>query len=218
MFQAANLVDRLATHGQIPVSAAGVLADSLFIFDSSSAVDIYAQAEQILTGSADQQADGASPDITQNRSQSLSQNLSAGFRVAKQIFGENKTREYPQTIRYVMSLIKLEKQFSKNNAIQTKVRNGLISIADKKSTLSEKELAAELSKLYVETLANMPFRIQVLGKMQYLQNIDNEQQVRLLLLAGIRATMLWRQLGGRPWHFIFYKRHIANTLQQASAS
>ena len=71
-----------------------------------------------------------------------------------------------------------------------------------------------ISQLYLETLATLPFRIQVLGKMQHLKNPKNEYQIRTLLFSGLRAAMLWQQMGGRRWHFIFKKKAIIASLEQ----
>ena len=205
IFQAANLVDRIATQGQIPSTAYEVLLDSLFSFDAESVTAIYTPGLAALS------LNESSPEKI------IQQSLSVGLRVAKQIFKENATPEYPQTIRYAMSLIKLQKQFARNTAMLTQVHDGLEKIArqykQENNPLTQEQVAEEISKLYLDTLATLPFRIQVMGKMQYLQNTENEHRIRVLLFAGIRATMLWTQLGGRSWHFIFYKRKIAEALE-----
>ena len=208
IFQAANLVDRLATQGQIPSTAYEVLVDSLFSFDAESVTEIYTPKLSALS-------------LNQSAPEKITlQSLSPGLRVAKQIFKENATLEYRQTIRYAMSLIKLQKQFARNTAMLTQVHEGLEKIArqytQEDNPLTQEQVAEEISKLYLDTLAKLPFRIQVLGKMQHLQNTENEYRIRVLLFSGIRAAMLWTQLGGRTWHFIFYKRKIAQALDEFS--
>ncbi len=206
IFQAANLVDRLATHGLIPSTSYEILAESLFRFDAESVADIYASRVSNTT---------VSETLDEKN---LQKSLSIGIRVAKQVFTENASQEYPHTIRYVMSLIKLTKQFSRNTNMQLQMHDRLeeISLARKQENnhLTEQQIAEKISKLYLDTVATLPFRIQVLGKMQHLQNSENEQRIRVLLLAGIRASLLWKQLGGRAWHFIFHKGKIAQALEQ----
>lgn len=192
LIQSANLVDRLASHGQIPMTSYELMRSSLFKFDASHIENIY----QIEEANADYHLP-------------LSQNLSAGIRVCQQIFIEGASQEYAHTIRYVMSLIQLEKHFRQSPKMQAQVRTRLMTLSEH---LKESNIDQLISDLYLETLAKLPFRIQVLGKMQHLQNNENEHRVRVLLFAGIRAAMLWQQNGGRRWHFLLGKKSITRGL------
>src|SRR5690606_3504051 len=185
LVQSANLVDRLASHGQVPDSSLKIMRDSLFRFDIKNVEDIY----------------------TNERDTDIRQNLHTGIRVSRKIFLDNANLEYGQTIRYVLALIQLEKHFRHSNELTNKVRTRLESITDQTNDES-------ISQLYLETLATLPFRIQVLGKMQHLKNPKNEYQIRTLLFSGLRAAMLWQQMGGRRWHFIFKKKAIIASLEQ----
>lgn len=185
LVQSANLVDRLASHGQVPDSSLKIMRDSLFRFDIENVEDIYSN----------------------ERDTDIKQNLHTGIRVSRKIFLENANLEYGQTIRYVLALIQLEKHFRHSNELMNKVRTRLESITDQTNDES-------ISELYLETLATLPFRIQVLGKMQHLKNPKNEYQIRTLLFSGLRAAILWHQMGGRRWHFIFKKKAIITSLEQ----
>jgi high frequency lysogenization protein len=48
----------------------------------------------------------------------------------------------------------------------------------------------------------------VRGDPLHLQNPDNQNRVRALLLAGIRAAMLWRQVGGTRWQILLKNKQI----------
>jgi high frequency lysogenization protein len=41
------------------------------------------------------------------------------------------------------------------------------------------------------------------GDQNYLANPENASKIRALLLAGVRAALLWRQAGGNRWKLIF---------------
>ena len=69
----------------------------------------------------------------------------------------------------------------------------------------------QLGKLYQDTISKLPYRIQVQGKIELLRNDQIAMRIRALLLAGIRAAVLWHQLGGRRWHLIFYRKRIHET-------
>jgi high frequency lysogenization protein len=48
----------------------------------------------------------------------------------------------------------------------------------------------------------------VSGENSYLESPDMANKVRALLLAGIRAAVLWRQCGGSRWQLLFKRRAI----------
>jgi high frequency lysogenization protein len=54
----------------------------------------------------------------------------------------------------------------------------------------------------------------VQGEPTYLADKARANQIRALLLAGIRAAVLWRQLGGRRWQLFISRRKILETAQQ----
>ncbi|MEY4642371.1 MAG: high frequency lysogenization protein, partial [Pseudomonadota bacterium] len=76
--------------------------------------------------------------------------------------------------------------------------------------LAEKpEAIRELSRLYQGTLSTLPFRIQVRGDMNHLKNEHTACRIRALLFAGVRAAVLWRQVGGKRWHLLLQRKRIA---------
>ena len=48
--------------------------------------------------------------------------------------------------------------------------------------------------------------------MRHLQQPNNAAKIRALLLTGIRAARLWRQLGGHRWQLLFSRRKLLNQL------
>ena len=78
-------------------------------------------------------------------------------------------------------------------------------------------VVANLADIYTSTLSTLRFRIHVTGEYQYLQQPRLAAQVRVLLFAGVRAAMLWRQLGGSRLHFILHRQNLidwAETLRR----
>ena len=58
----------------------------------------------------------------------------------------------------------------------------------------------------------------VKGEPPHLQNPDNINKIRALLLAGIRSAMLWRQVGGLRRHIIFNRRKLLTITHRLLAS
>ena len=67
--------------------------------------------------------------------------------------------------------------------------------------------------LYQDTLSTFSQRIQVQGDMRHLQQPSNAAKIRALLLTGIRAARLWRQLGGHRWQLVFSRGKLLNELR-----
>jgi high frequency lysogenization protein len=69
-------------------------------------------------------------------------------------------------------------------------------------------LLAHLADIYSRTLSQLQPRIMVRGESNYLQNPDNQNRIRSLLLAGVRAAWLWRQVGGNRWKILFGRHKL----------
>jgi high frequency lysogenization protein len=48
----------------------------------------------------------------------------------------------------------------------------------------------------------------VSGEPLHLDNKDNQARIRAALLGGVRAAMLWRQVGGRRWQILLGQRRL----------
>ena len=79
---------------------------------------------------------------------------------------------------------------------------------------THENILAALGELYQATISTLRPRIMVQGEPTYLADKARANQIRALLLAGIRAAVLWRQLGGRRWQLFISRRKILETAQQ----
>ncbi|MEZ5435868.1 MAG: DUF489 family protein [Pseudomonadales bacterium] len=69
---------------------------------------------------------------------------------------------------------------------------------------------SSIASIYSDTLSTFPFRVQVNGRPELLQQQNIADQIRTALLGGVRAAILWRQLGGSRLDFIFRRKAIYN--------
>jgi high frequency lysogenization protein len=65
------------------------------------------------------------------------------------------------------------------------------------------QIASSIAAIYQDTISHMKYRIQITGSLQQLQNTNNADRIRALLLAAIRSAWLWRRVGGSRWQFLF---------------
>ena len=151
-------------------------------------------------------------------------------------------REYGEPIKYVLGMTVLQQQLMKVPAMQALIRRRLpllpVRYVTAHDTVSEEtgEVLADavnqpfagsfaarptsqfdlsgLATLYQDTISKLTFRIHVKGNIEFLKDPRVADSIRALLLAGIRSSLLWHQLGGRRWHLIIYKKRIRDCVSQ----
>ncbi len=107
-----------------------------------------------------------------------------------QLGGTNQKRDI-ESLRYAMGIIDLQRRFMRDKKLPHQLHDGLQHIEIKQENI-EKQTIFEIAELYTSTLSTLPFRIQVFGNPQYLQ--EEEKAAR------IRAC-------GR-WHLLFNRTKI----------
>jgi len=65
-------------------------------------------------------------------------------------------------------------------------------------------------------MSTLPYRIKVTGSAQHLNNPQVADVVRTLLLCGVRAAFLWRQLGGSRLNLMISRGMIRETAARLS--
>jgi len=184
--QACLLVQQLATTGTADNAAIKTCINSILKIDSTGVVDIYGELSDLK------------PGLKQLEQQLLSKSIAD-----------------PEQARYAASLVFLEKQLSNRPEMLTKISTG-ISIAQAQSEnfgeLHENVLA-NLGDLYHSTISTLQPRIMVNGEQEYLSQPNVVNKIRALLLAGIRATLLWRQCGGARWKFLFFRKKLQDEIE-----
>ena len=122
-------------------------------------------------------------------------------------------------VRYVLSLMQLERALAKHSDMPTRISRGITRAATQMKFFEEKDNTAnesihprwveKLAELYTQTISTLTPRIMVNGEHGHLTHPAIAAGVRAALLAGIRSAVLWRQLGGRRWQLLFMRRGIA---------
>ena len=117
------------------------------------------------------------------------------------------------TLRYTMAIIQLERRFAGSEDLQSVVHSRLRHTAYKAENFSSdiRGLSANISAIYQDTLSTLSYRIKVTGSAQHLNTPQIADLVRTLLMCGVRAAFLWRQLGGNRFRLMWSRGAIRDT-------
>ena len=122
----------------------------------------------------------------------------------------------PELTRYIISLINLERKLAKQPKQLTKLG---ARIDESKRQLehyniTSETLIASFASIYSDIISPLGARIQVTGEPSILKQTVNQYRIRALLLAGIRAAVLWRQVGGKRRNILFSRNKLVTTAKQ----
>lgn len=188
--QAARLVDQISKTGTYPLEFLTSSINSLFTFDADS-------VEQVYGGIA---------------------GVKLGLNNLSSLLASRQADENRDLVRYVFAMLYLERRFAADNAMMSVVHSRLEHTSFRADHFASHvhELCHSVSGIYQDTLSKMKFRIKVTGSAEHLQNTQNADIIRALLLAGIRSAFLWRQLGGRRWKLLLQRKQLLHASQQLS--
>jgi len=147
-----------------------------------------------------------------------------GLQGLEALFVNQRSQEHTEVVRYTLGMLVLRNKLMSNNEMQDILHrrlqhiNPLIggeetSIEDSQGAgfSAQERSFQQLAKLYQDTISTLSYRVQVQGKVDFLNDEKVANRIRALLLAGIRSAVLWYQLGGRRWRLVVYRRRIQHT-------
>lgn len=183
--QAARIVDQLSRTGTYPLEFLEASVHSLFSFDAPDVESVFGTVQGVRLGL---------------------QNLAAGL-----ASGGDETSA--SMMRYLFAILHLERKFAGQSAMQQVVHSRLQHTQYKATHFAShvNDICHSVAAIYGDTLSQLSFRIKVTGSAQHLQNDNNADIIRALLLAGVRAAHLWRQLGGRRWRLAIHRSAVRQT-------
>jgi high frequency lysogenization protein len=179
--QALHQVRRIAETGHSEAGVVQTALDSVFRIDAVDAAGVFGRVSE----------------------------LNPGLRLLRgYLIGENKEDTLP---RLGMAVLQLERRFIRRTDLGDAVSQGVDRLAPQAQQLgsTHPEVIATLGNLYAETLSQLRPRVMVQGNPHYLGQPGVVAEIRAILLAAVRAAVLWRQLGGSYWDFLFSRRAMA---------
>lgn len=123
----------------------------------------------------------------------------------------------PPQARYMLGLIRLQKKISGSKKILRLLTQRLDQAQKQVDyfSLLHPTVISNLADIYMKTISAFKFRIIIWGHQRILIAPENMEKIRAILLAGVRASVLWRQVGGSRFQLIFSRakiRHMAKKI------
>lgn len=181
VFQCIDGVNQVANTGKIDETLYNTCINSVLNESADDAIDLYGSLQNLKIGFT-----------------SLLYQLGAG-----QLTPNGKPKDMEAT-RYALGLLHLEKKLHNNPTIFEELINGIQDTQKKLEFFDtdHENITASLADVYANTISNIGPKIMIKGDQTHLANPKNASKIRALLLAGIRAALLWRQAGGNRWKLL----------------
>jgi len=189
LVQALAQVRRIADTGQADASVLATALDSVFRIDADSPAAVFGGSQAVRPG----------------------------LMLLRDYFSSQAKDE--QLPRLVLAVLQLERRFVRDDAMARKVRAGIQAQAGnaQRQGSSHPEVLSALGALYSETFSHLRPRVLVQGNPHYLGQANVVAEVRAVLLAAVRAAVLWRQLGGSLWDFLLRRRELTDSVRSQLA-
>jgi high frequency lysogenization protein len=180
MFQAAAQVQQVARKGRVDSEPFDALLKSIVTTE-------VANAEEAYGGVA---------------------SLKEGLRALIANLGSDPGRRDVEQTRYVITLLHLERKLVKNRRLLDAIVRGIDNARRQAEhfPLTHENVIASFADVYANSVSTLTPRIMVTGEHGYLNQPESANKVRALLLAGMRAAILWRWAGGGRFRLLFNRR------------
>ena len=181
IFQACSLAQKLANEGRCDDAAMEAGVASIFRIDAPSVVGVYGSVATMRPGLR---------------------------RLVSQL--DESDRDMAVT-RMVVTVMRLERSLSGRPDLLDKLQQGIVAAQRQVEHFGQgsPQVSSRLAELYASTLSILKPRVMVSGNPQQLQLPIVVEKVRANLLAAMRSAVLWRQVGGRQWQLLLYRRQCS---------
>ncbi|OOG63426.1 lysogenization regulator HflD [Rhodanobacter sp. B04] len=181
LYQACALAQQLANEGRCDEGAMEAGIASVFRIDAPSVVGVYGNISNVRIG-------------------------------LRNLIGQLDESEPNMSVtRMVVTVMRLERSLSGRPELLDKLQQGILAAQRQVEHFGRDsaQVTSRLAELYASTLSTLKPRVMVSGNPQQLQQSSVVEKVRSNLLAAVRSAVLWRQVGGRQWQLLLYRRQCS---------
>lgn len=181
LLQSLKLVRQIADTGHADADGERAMLDSVFRIDAETADAVYGGAPALRNG-------------------------------LKLLHAQLTHRGGDESLsRLGLSVLRIERGFVADQAMARRIGDALRDLqatAERQGSLHP-DVIGRLGRLYADTISHLQPKVIVDGNPHYLQQPDVVAEIRALLLSALRSAVLWRQMGGSYWDFVFRRRAMA---------
>ena len=188
--QALQQVRRIADTGHSDAAAVRTAMDSVFRIDAASPQAVYGGVDAVKPG----------------------------LRLLHNYF-RNQGQD-PILPKLALAVLQLERRFISEPDTIERVAQGVARAASDARRLEDSghpDVLAAVGGIYADTISHLKPRVMVQGNPHYLGQPGVVAEIRALLLAAVRSAVLWRQLGGGYWDFLFARKAMVEAIDRALA-
>ena len=180
VFQAASLAHALAHGGDVDDAALTASLNSVFKIDATDVRDVFAGFDGVRLG------------------------------LGTLIVQIDQPQRDLETMRLALGMLRLERKLHGRSDLQEMLLKGIEDARRQLQhfSIEHPTISARLGELYEQTISTLRPRIMVSGDPRLLQQSSRVARIRAVLLAGVRAAVLWQQVGGRKWQLLLQRKQI----------
>lgn len=181
--QSARLVQELAHQGHCDSDALHVSLNSIIDQNPDSIFDVFGGSEA---------------------------NLKMGLETLLAVMNSSRQGLGAELTRYLLSLMVLERKLAANQSAMNILGERISGLQRQLEhfDLASDTLLRAMAEIYVDVVSPSGPRIQVTGSPAVFQSTQVQAKVRATLLAGIRAAVLWQQVGGNRLQLMFSRSRL----------
>ena len=144
----------------------------------------------------------------------LPHNIQLGLHTLKETLENRRDPRSVEHTRHAISLLYLENRLQASTQVVTALGNDIQHVATLHASRDESltDLAHDLGRLYQTHISPLGPKIIIEGDPDYLKQENCADMIRALLLAGIRAAVLWRQARGKRLALLFGRNSILSNI------
>lgn len=183
LFLAAQWVDQLAREGQLPEQALAFANQATLNTSPSSFEDVFHPTSE----------------------------LHPGLKELSSVLARNGQGIRREVLQYGLAIIAVEAKIRKRSDLMQALTQGVTRAQGQQGYFGQADhesVTGSLAETYQKSISLLSFRIRVTGNPLHLQNPKTAEKIRALLLFGVRCAFLWRQAGGRRWHFMLKRNQL----------
>ena len=193
LFQCCSQINRIAHTGYCDENAAATVLRALLVTDPDTVEDIYKTSD--LKNGFKSLIEGFSTDgITDNNAKELAKLAMQVIALTDRIMGNSSLYN-----RLSNEIDSLKVQIEKNYPDFLEGSNSVVMNSDK---------VEKFAQLYQSLISPNFSKLLIFGEERFLSSTENQNRIRALLLAGIRAVVLWNQVGGKKLYLMFRRKDI----------